>query len=71
MWTWISSVVAPIVRSAEQRDCARLAELIRQLGYGTTVSEVGERLAIMAQEDRHVLVAELGAPDSGLTNKLL
>jgi predicted N-acetyltransferase YhbS len=51
--------VAPIVRSADQSDCARLAELIGQLGYGTSVSEVGERLAIMAQEDRLVLVAEL------------
>jgi GNAT superfamily N-acetyltransferase len=54
-----------IVRTAEPRDCARLAELIGQLGYAASESEVGERLEAMADEGRVVLIAEIDGKVAG------
>lgn len=54
-----------IVRIAEPRDCARLAELIGQLGYAASESEVGERLEAMADEGRVVLIAEIDGKVAG------
>jgi predicted N-acetyltransferase YhbS len=51
--------VAPLIRSAEPRDCRSLAGLIGQLGYDVTAEEVAERLAVTSAEGRLVLVAEL------------
>jgi predicted N-acetyltransferase YhbS len=51
--------VGVAVRPARPGDCARLAELIGQLGYAASEAEVADRLAAMATEDREVLVAEL------------
>jgi GNAT superfamily N-acetyltransferase len=47
------------VRPAGARDCARLADLIGQLGYEATKADVAERIAVMEAEDRLVLAAEL------------
>ena len=49
----------PQIRRAEQRDAARLARLIVQLGYTAAEPDVAERLAAMDTEGRVVLVAEL------------
>jgi PhnO protein len=46
------------VRLAEPRDCASMAELIGQLGYGVSPEEVAVRLEAVHDEGRPVFVAE-------------
>jgi predicted N-acetyltransferase YhbS len=49
----------PEIREAHDNDRDSLAHLIGQLGYTVTSADVAERLAIMREEGRLVLVAEI------------
>ena len=52
-------VAESLIRPAEPRDAAALAELIGQLGYQASALDVRERLAAMQAEGRAVLAAEM------------
>jgi GNAT superfamily N-acetyltransferase len=57
----------PQIREATLRDAAELADLVKQLGYATSPSEMKTRLeAILEDPDYHTLVADSGARLAGL-----